>query len=88
MTRGIDELLTPVTCRHGGRAGRRPDGELWCPICRTEQARAAAEAEAREEAHQRHLAYLRRLGWRNGRPPRDAAMRRANDDYDPDSDSD
>ncbi len=86
MRHRVDDVLIPVTCKHGSRAGRMPDGEPWCPICRQEQARAAAQAVARDEARRRHLERLTRLGWRNGRPPRDVAMRRANDDYDPDND--
>lgn len=82
----IDDLLTPVTCRHGGRAGRRPDGTPWCPVCRREEAAKVAEAEAREKARRDRRDYLHRLGWRNGRPPLDHKMRAAGEhpDNDPD----
>lgn len=82
--RPIDDVLTPVTCRHGGRAGRMPDGQYWCPQCRADLAAEQARAQARVEAEQARREYLRRLGWRRGRPPRDAAMRQANDDTLPD----
>lgn len=85
MRRPIDDVIAPITCHHGGRSGRNPaTGEYWCPVCRREVAAAAAEAKAREEAHRAHLEYLRRLGWRRGRPPVDGRMRAAGEHIDTD----
>ncbi len=80
----IEALLTGPVCEHGGLAGRMPSGEPWCPICRAEQAAAEERARRQAEAERAHLERLRRLGFRRGRPPRDAAMRAAADDSLPD----
>ena len=74
-------VWVPETCpEHGSEARTLPNGEPACPGCRLQKAadQVALEVAAAQAAH------LVRLGWRGGRPPRDAAMRQANDHTLPD----